>query len=81
LAEACDMLLAPEHGGLAGAFARHGRWGEGVREAVCAWGRYIQCADPAVCPSSDQWLSRRVTQFLSCCIGSSLPRAICVGMN
>jgi alanine-glyoxylate transaminase/serine-glyoxylate transaminase/serine-pyruvate transaminase len=48
LAEACDMLLAPEHGGLAGAFARHARWGEGVRAAVRAWGLDIQCADPAV---------------------------------
>jgi alanine-glyoxylate transaminase/serine-glyoxylate transaminase/serine-pyruvate transaminase len=48
LAEACDMLLAPEHGGLPAAFARHDRWGEGVRAAVRAWGLEIQCADPAV---------------------------------
>jgi alanine-glyoxylate transaminase/serine-glyoxylate transaminase/serine-pyruvate transaminase len=48
LAEACDMLLAPEHGGLEGTFARHRRWGEGVRSAVKAWGLAIQCADPAV---------------------------------
>ncbi|MBG9386588.1 pyridoxal-phosphate-dependent aminotransferase family protein [Caenimonas aquaedulcis] len=48
LAEACDMLLAPEHGGLEGTFARHRRWGEGVRAAVKAWGLQIQCADPAV---------------------------------
>jgi alanine-glyoxylate transaminase / serine-glyoxylate transaminase / serine-pyruvate transaminase len=48
LAEACDMLLAPQHGGLEGAFARHQRWGEGVRAAVWAWGLEIQCADPAV---------------------------------
>jgi alanine-glyoxylate transaminase / serine-glyoxylate transaminase / serine-pyruvate transaminase len=48
LAEACDMLLAPEHGGLHGTFARHQRWGEGVRAAVKAWGLEIQCADPAV---------------------------------
>jgi alanine-glyoxylate transaminase / serine-glyoxylate transaminase / serine-pyruvate transaminase len=48
LAEACDMLLAPEHGGLQGAFARHQRWGEGVRAGVRAWGLEIQCADPAV---------------------------------
>jgi alanine-glyoxylate transaminase / serine-glyoxylate transaminase / serine-pyruvate transaminase len=48
LAEACDMLLAPENGGLQGTFARHQRWGEGVRSAVKAWGLEIQCADPAV---------------------------------
>ncbi len=48
LAEACDMLLAPEHGGLESTFARHRRWGEGVRSAVKAWGLDIQCADPAV---------------------------------
>ena len=48
LAEACDMLLAPEHGGLPAVFARHRRWGEGVRAAVRAWGLQIQCADPAV---------------------------------
>jgi alanine-glyoxylate transaminase/serine-glyoxylate transaminase/serine-pyruvate transaminase len=48
LAEACDMLLAPEHGGLPAVFARHERWGEGVRSAVKAWGLEIQCADPAV---------------------------------
>jgi hypothetical protein len=29
-------------------FARHQRWGEGVRAAVRAWGLPIQCADPAV---------------------------------
>ncbi|MDP3760733.1 MAG: aminotransferase class V-fold PLP-dependent enzyme [Ramlibacter sp.] len=48
LAEACDMLLAPEHGGLPAVFARHERWGEGVRAAVRAWGLEIQCADPTV---------------------------------
>jgi alanine-glyoxylate transaminase/serine-glyoxylate transaminase/serine-pyruvate transaminase len=48
LAEACEMLLAPQHGGLPGVFARHQRWGAGVREAVKAWGLDIQCADPAV---------------------------------
>ena len=42
------MLLAPEHGGLPAVFARHERWGEGVRAAVRAWGLEIQCADPAV---------------------------------
>ena len=42
------MLMAPEHGGLEGTFARHRRWGEGVRSAVKAWGLQIQCADPAV---------------------------------
>jgi alanine-glyoxylate transaminase / serine-glyoxylate transaminase / serine-pyruvate transaminase len=48
LGEACDMLLAPEHGGLPAVFARHERWGQGVRAAVKAWGLEIQCADPAV---------------------------------
>jgi len=48
LAEACDMLLAPEHGGLQAVFAGHERWGEGVRAAVRAWGLEIQCVDPAV---------------------------------
>ncbi|MDP3619514.1 MAG: aminotransferase class V-fold PLP-dependent enzyme [Ramlibacter sp.] len=48
LAEACDMLLSPVHGGLPAVFERHKRWGEGVRAAVRAWGLEIQCADPAV---------------------------------
>jgi alanine-glyoxylate transaminase / serine-glyoxylate transaminase / serine-pyruvate transaminase len=48
LAEACDMLLDPKNGGLSGVFARHRRWGEGVRAGVRAWGLPIQCADPAV---------------------------------
>jgi alanine-glyoxylate transaminase/serine-glyoxylate transaminase/serine-pyruvate transaminase len=45
LSEACDMLLAQ---GLSTVFARHQRWGEGVRSAVKAWGLEIQCADAAV---------------------------------
>ena len=45
LNEACDMLLAQ---GLEAVFARHQRWGEGVRAAVRAWGLEIQCADPTV---------------------------------
>ena len=45
LSEACDMLLGQ---GLEAVFARHQRWGEGVRAAVTAWGLQIQCADPAV---------------------------------
>jgi alanine-glyoxylate transaminase/serine-glyoxylate transaminase/serine-pyruvate transaminase len=45
LSEACDMLLAD---GLERVFARHQRWGAGVRAAVNAWGLPIQCADPAV---------------------------------
>ncbi len=45
LNEACDMLLAH---GLDAVFARHQRWGEGVRAAVRAWGLEIQCADHAV---------------------------------
>src|SRR5678815_5714205 len=36
LAEAIDMLLDPHFGGLQGVFARHQRWGEGVRSAVRA---------------------------------------------
>jgi alanine-glyoxylate transaminase / serine-glyoxylate transaminase / serine-pyruvate transaminase len=48
LAEACDMLLAPEHGGLPAVFARHKRWGEGVRAGVGAWGLDIQCAEPSL---------------------------------
>jgi alanine-glyoxylate transaminase/serine-glyoxylate transaminase/serine-pyruvate transaminase len=45
LSEALDMLLEP---GLEAVFARHQRWGAGVRAAVRAWGLPIQCADPAV---------------------------------
>jgi alanine-glyoxylate transaminase/serine-glyoxylate transaminase/serine-pyruvate transaminase len=48
LAEVCDMILDPQHGGLPAVFARHQRWGEGARSAVKAWGLEIQCADPAV---------------------------------
>jgi alanine-glyoxylate transaminase / serine-glyoxylate transaminase / serine-pyruvate transaminase len=48
LAEAIDMVLDPQHGGLPAVFARHQRWGEGARAAVRAWGLEIQCADPAV---------------------------------
>jgi alanine-glyoxylate transaminase/serine-glyoxylate transaminase/serine-pyruvate transaminase len=48
LAEACDMILDAHQGGLPAVFARHQRWGEGVRAAVRAWGLEIQCADPAV---------------------------------
>lgn len=47
LAEACDMLLEPAFGGLEGVFARHRRWGEGVRSAVKAWGLEIQCTEAA----------------------------------
>ena len=45
LHESCGMLLEQ---GLDVVFARHIRWGEGVRAAVRAWGLPIQCADPAV---------------------------------
>jgi alanine-glyoxylate transaminase/serine-glyoxylate transaminase/serine-pyruvate transaminase len=45
LSEALDMLQAE---GLDNVFARHQRWGAGVRAAVNAWGLPIQCADPAV---------------------------------
>ncbi|WP_374669103.1 alanine--glyoxylate aminotransferase family protein [Ramlibacter sp.] len=47
LAEACDMLLDPAHGGLEGTFARHRRWAEGVRAAVRAWGLEIQVTEAA----------------------------------
>ncbi|MDE2607195.1 MAG: aminotransferase class V-fold PLP-dependent enzyme [Burkholderiales bacterium] len=47
LAESCDMLLEPAFGGLDGVFARHRRWGEGVRSAVRAWGLEIQCIEAA----------------------------------
>jgi alanine-glyoxylate transaminase / serine-glyoxylate transaminase / serine-pyruvate transaminase len=47
LAEACDMLLEPAFGGLDGVFARHRRWGEGVRAAVKAWGLEVQCTEGA----------------------------------
>ena len=45
LSEALDMLQAE---GLAQVFARHQRWGAGVRAGVQAWGLPIQCADPGV---------------------------------
>ena len=45
LAEALDMLLEQ---GLPVVFARHRRWGEGVRTAVRAWGLPTQCADERV---------------------------------
>jgi alanine-glyoxylate transaminase/serine-glyoxylate transaminase/serine-pyruvate transaminase len=45
LSESLDMLLGE---GLAAVFARHARWGEGVRTAVRAWGLPIQCADASV---------------------------------
>jgi alanine-glyoxylate transaminase / serine-glyoxylate transaminase / serine-pyruvate transaminase len=45
LSESLDMLLDE---GLDCVFARHRRWGEGVRTAVRAWGLPIQCADPAL---------------------------------
>jgi alanine-glyoxylate transaminase / serine-glyoxylate transaminase / serine-pyruvate transaminase len=48
LNEACDMLLDARHGGLPMTFARHVRWGEGVRAAVRAWGLEIQCTDASV---------------------------------
>jgi alanine-glyoxylate transaminase/serine-glyoxylate transaminase/serine-pyruvate transaminase len=42
LSEALDMLLEE---GLDAVFRRHARWGAGVRAAVQAWGRPIQCLD------------------------------------
>src|SRR5471032_2718 len=46
LHEALEMI---ESEGLPRVFARHQRWGAGVRAAVEAWGLPIQCADPAAC--------------------------------
>ena len=45
LSEALDMLKAE---GLDNVFARHTRWGAGVRAAVNAWGLPIQCTEPDV---------------------------------
>jgi alanine-glyoxylate transaminase / serine-glyoxylate transaminase / serine-pyruvate transaminase len=45
LAESCDMLLDSDAGGLPAVFARHRRWGEGVRAAVRAWGLEVQCVE------------------------------------
>jgi alanine-glyoxylate transaminase/serine-glyoxylate transaminase/serine-pyruvate transaminase len=45
LSESLEMIRAE---GLEQVFARHQRWGAGVRAAVNAWGLPIQCADPAV---------------------------------
>ncbi len=45
LSEALDMLLEQ---GLPVVYARHRRWGEGVRAAVRAWGLPTQCADERV---------------------------------
>ncbi len=45
LNESLDMILGE---GLDNVFARHRRWGAGVRAAVDAWGLQIQCADPAL---------------------------------
>jgi len=45
LSESIDMLLGE---GLDHVFARHERWGAGVRAAVNAWGLPIQCIDPKV---------------------------------
>jgi alanine-glyoxylate transaminase/serine-glyoxylate transaminase/serine-pyruvate transaminase len=45
LNEAVEMLLEE---GMSNVFARHARWGEGVRLAVRAWGLEVQCTDPAV---------------------------------
>ncbi|MDP1534155.1 MAG: aminotransferase class V-fold PLP-dependent enzyme, partial [Rubrivivax sp.] len=42
LHEALEMLLGQ---GLDAVFARHQRWGAGVRAAVQAWGLPVQCAD------------------------------------
>ena len=42
LSESLDMLLEQ---GLPVVFARHRRWGEGVRAAVRAWGLEAQCLD------------------------------------
>jgi alanine-glyoxylate transaminase/serine-glyoxylate transaminase/serine-pyruvate transaminase len=44
LNESLEMLLGE---GLENVFARHHRWGAGVRAAVDAWQLSIQCAEPA----------------------------------
>ncbi|MGA2552531.1 MAG: aminotransferase class V-fold PLP-dependent enzyme [Burkholderiaceae bacterium] len=44
LSESLDMLLGE---GLENVFARHARWGAGVRAAVEAWGLGIQCVEPS----------------------------------
>ncbi len=45
LSESLDMIAEE---GLDHVFARHQRWGAGVRAAANAWGLPIQCADPSV---------------------------------
>ena len=45
LSESLDMILEQ---GLDAVFARHRRWGEGVRAAVRAWCLPIQCADASL---------------------------------
>ena len=45
LSEALAMIQSE---GLDQVFARHRRWGAGVRAAINAWGLPIQCADPAL---------------------------------
>jgi alanine-glyoxylate transaminase/serine-glyoxylate transaminase/serine-pyruvate transaminase len=45
LSESLEMLAEE---GLPNVFARHTRWGEGVRAAVRGWGLETQCVDPAV---------------------------------
>jgi alanine-glyoxylate transaminase/serine-glyoxylate transaminase/serine-pyruvate transaminase len=45
LSESLDMISSE---GLENVFARHRRWGEGVRAAVNAWGLPIQCAEADV---------------------------------
>jgi alanine-glyoxylate transaminase/serine-glyoxylate transaminase/serine-pyruvate transaminase len=45
LSESLDLLLEQ---GLPVVFARHQRWGRGVRAAVRAWGLPTQCADERV---------------------------------
>ncbi len=45
LSESLELLQTE---GLDQVFARHRRWGAGVRAAVNAWGLPIQCADPLV---------------------------------
>jgi len=42
-----EALAMIESEGLPQVFARHQRWGAGVRAAVQAWGLPIQCVDPA----------------------------------
>jgi alanine-glyoxylate transaminase/serine-glyoxylate transaminase/serine-pyruvate transaminase len=80
LSEACNMLLAE---GLAHVFARHARWGAGVRAAVQAWGLPLLCVEPERCspvltavvtpPGVDaDALRRLIHERFDCSLGTGL---------